>query len=123
MISRADPNEGATMGESTPRVDRLVQGLNYRLQDHQVGVMNVFDKDGSPTAQLSVFDPASSSGESVRVRRDDEFAVGAHTYRVIDVVLERSGRRDFVDVVPIRLGRWRRIRRRFSRGSRSPFGS
>jgi hypothetical protein len=112
MLSRADSNAGATMGESSPQVDRLRQGLNYRLHEREVGVMNVFEADGSPTAQLSVFDPATSSDETVRVRRNEEFAVGTHTYRVIDVVLERGDQRGFVDVVPIRLGRWRRSRRR-----------
>jgi hypothetical protein len=81
--------------------DRLTQGNNYRLPGGDVGVMNVFEVDGSPTAQLSLFDRATSTDNTVRVRRDDQFVVGAQSYRVIDVVLAQDDRRGFVDVVPV----------------------
>ena len=97
------------MGETPPEVERWRQGLNYHVHEHQVGVMNVFEQDGSPIAQLSVFDPATSSDDVVRVRANDEFAVGTHRYRVIDVVLEQGDERDYLDVEPVRRSLLRRL--------------
>jgi hypothetical protein len=93
--------------DSGPEVDRWEQGLNYRLEDCTVGVMNVFEIDGSALAQLSVWRPDISSDETVRLREGDDFSAGLHTYRVVAIVLAQPGGRAFVDVTRVRRRRWR----------------
>jgi hypothetical protein len=93
--------------DSGPEVDRLKQGFDYRLEDCSVGVMNVFERDGSPLAHLSVWCPETSSDETLRLREGDKFSGAKHTYRVVAIVLEQSGERAFVDVTRVRQRRWR----------------
>lgn len=91
---------------------RLQQGSNYRLGSYEVGVMNVLpDRDGPVrlVAHLSVFNPATSSDEHVRVHAGDELALGAERYRVMRVVSEEdSDARPWLEIEPAEPGRPRR---------------
>jgi hypothetical protein len=84
--------------ESTPI--RLDQGLNYRLNGREVGVMNVYREGGSLVVQLSVFDPATSTDDVVYVRTNDALTVGGQRYRVVDVRSASVGARACLQIAP-----------------------
>jgi hypothetical protein len=84
--------------ESTPI--RLDQGLNYRVNGREVGVMNVFEEGGSLVVQLSVFDPTTSTDDDIYVRTNDALTVGDQRFRVVDVRSARVGTRAWLQIVP-----------------------
>ena len=86
---------------STQKSIRLVQSMNYPMHAHEVGVMNVYEKDGAVVAHLSVFDPASKKDDDVYVKANDELVVGGQGYRVVTVVTAKDGERAWLEVAPI----------------------
>jgi hypothetical protein len=87
----------ATSGE----IRRLKQTANYNFGSWKVGVMNVWrEKAGTMVAQLAIFDPATGKDEELRVRVDDEFAVGEERYRVVEIVSAQGNDFAYLEVVP-----------------------
>jgi hypothetical protein len=80
---------------------RLIQSLNYTLHAREVGVMNVYEKDGAVVAHLSVFDPVTSEDDDVHVKANDEFLVGSERYQVATVVTQQGDQRAWLEVAPI----------------------
>jgi len=64
--------------------------------------MNVWrEKVGTMVAQLAIFDPATRKDEQLRVRIDDEFAVGEERFRVVQIVSAQGNDFAYLEVVPI----------------------
>lgn len=88
----------ATTGESK----RLKQTGNYRFATREVGVMNVWkEQAGTMIAQLSIFDPASNKDDEVRVRVDDEFAIGEERYRVVQITAQQGKEYAWIEIAPV----------------------
>ena len=82
-------------------IRRLRQTANYNFGSRKVGVMNVWrEKSGTMVAQLAIFDPATRTDEELRVRVDDEFAVGDERYRVVQIVSGQGTDFAYLEVVP-----------------------
>jgi hypothetical protein len=94
-------SRGITMTAESAASRRLTQGLNYALHGGVVGVVNVYEKDGSVVAQLSIFDPVSTTEHIVLVKPNDEFLVGTERYRVVAVARQSVDQRAWLDIVRI----------------------
>ena len=79
---------------------KLVQHINNTMHGHQVGVMNVFEKDGAPVAQVALFDPRSGRESTVMVAADDTLDVGGQRYRVVQLVLAQGDERAWIEIAP-----------------------
>lgn len=88
----------ATTGEAK----RLKQTGNYRFGSRQVGVMNVWREEaGTMIAQISIFDPATKKDDELRVRVDDEIAIGPDRYRVMQIVEPQGKEYAWIEIAPI----------------------
>ena len=79
---------------------KLVQHLNYNMHAQQVGVMNIFEKDGALVAQLAVFDPRTMQQSKVMVGADDTFDVGGQRYRVVQLAAAQGDERAWLEIAP-----------------------
>ena len=79
----------------------LRQGLNYRLYDRQIGVMNIYKRSESMVAQLAIFDPATSRDETVTVAEGDQFSVGEQRCRVARIIPETDRERAALEMLPM----------------------
>ena len=79
---------------------RLEQHKNYNMHAQQLGVMNIFEKDGALVAQLALFDPRTMKQSKVMVGADDTFEIGGQRYRVVQLAPADGDARAWLEITP-----------------------
>jgi hypothetical protein len=78
---------------------RVQQGTVGGLgETFSLGVMNVWTENGSLTAQVAVWDTASTRDDTLQLRENDEFAAGEHRYRVARIMPAGTDVRAWIEV-------------------------
>jgi hypothetical protein len=85
-----------------PEPVRLQQGSSHELASRRVGVMSVYeDSPGVLVAALAINDPATNQTQQVEVKANDDVAIGAAHYRVVQLVAASGGNRAWLSLAPV----------------------